>query len=76
LTQSDLNRLLIIKKLIEQGFKPGYLVPLSPTELVVITDSLPKADSISNLRRKVKHARTFDSLELTAKAISELKNTA
>jgi methanogenic corrinoid protein MtbC1 len=28
---------------------------------------------IDNLRRKVKHARTFDNLALTAKAISELK---
>jgi len=62
-TQSDLDRLLIIKKLIEQGFKPGYLVPLSPAELAVLTDSLPKAESISSGPHQALLNRVWEMLQ-------------
>jgi len=47
-TQSDLDRLITLNKLIEQGFKHGYLVPMSPEELAVLAKTVPKAESISN----------------------------
>ena len=61
-TQIELDRLLNIKKLIEQGYKPGYLVPLSPAELTTLTNSLPKAESLNDGQHQTLLTNVWEAL--------------
>ena len=46
-TRSDLNRLISIKKLMEQGYKPSQVVALSLAELERLKNGLPSVETLT-----------------------------